>query len=144
MKRMIIAAACMLLCMVSCVSEKTPEEKVKDLITARFDSLAVDCKVVSVAVKDTLRTELTTADPGYRQLYDAWRALMDARVDPWAPEYKAARQAMAEYEEAWVGEPMALTYTCIVECEDVMLKAIVESGEFAVSLDHTKILDLNK
>ena len=138
---LIIAAA---FALASCVSEKTPEQKVTDLLTARFDSLALDCKVVSVALKDTLRSELTTADPGYKELRDKWYALMDARVDPSAPEYKAARQAMEEYEEAWVGEPVALSYTCIVECEEVILKAMIESGEFAIALDHSKILDLEK
>lgn len=132
------------LALVSCASEKTPEQKVSDLLTARFDSLALDCKVVSVALKDTLRAELTTADPGYKELRDKWVALMEAGVDPWSPEYKAARQAMADYEAAWVGDPVALSYTCIVECEELLLKSMIEAGEFAVALDYTKILDLDK
>ena len=143
MKKLVLFLAAVF-ALASCVSEKTPEEKVADLLTARFDSLALDCKVVSVALKDTLRAELTTADPGYKELRDKWYALMDARVNPGAPEYKAARQAMQDYEEAWVGEPIALAYTCIVECEEVILKTMIESGEFAISLDHTRILDLNK
>lgn len=128
----------------ACVPEQTPEQKVTDLLTARFDSLAVDCKVVSVALKDTLRAELTTADPGYKALRDEWLALMYAGMDPSSSEYKAARQAMIDYEIAWVGDPVALSYTCIVECEDVMLKALMESGEFAIALDYSRILDLNK
>ena len=51
---------------------------------------------------------------------------------------------MEEYEETWVGEPDALSYTCIVECEEVILKAMIESGEFAIALDYSKILDLKK
>lgn len=128
----------------ACASEKTSEQKVADLLTARFDSLALDCKVVSVALKDTLRAELTTADPGYKALRDKWFALMEAGASPVSTEYKAARKAMQEYEDAWVGEPVAVTYTCIVECEEVMLKAMIESGEFAIALDHSKILDLEK
>ncbi len=130
--------------LISCAAERTPEQKVAALLTARFDSLALDCKVVSVALKDTLRAKLTTADPGYRDLCNKWHALMDARVDPRAPEYKAARQAMRDYEDTWVGEPIALAYTCIVECEETLLKAMIESGEFAISLDYSKIQELNK
>lgn len=128
----------------SCVSEKTPEQKVAELLTARFDSLALNCKVVSVALKDTLRSELTTADPGYKVLRDEWFALMEAGASPVSSEYKAARQAMADYENAWVGEPVALSYTCIVECDEILLKSMIESGEFAIALDHSKILDLDK
>ena len=126
----------------SCSVEKTPEQKVADLLTARFDSLALDCKVVSVALKDTVRQELTTADPIYKELTESWWALMDAGADPFGAEYKAARKAMQDYEDAWVGEPVALTYTCIVECEEILLKSMIESGAFAVNLEHTKILDL--
>ena len=111
MKRFIIAVVALVLA-VSCATERTPEEKVMQLLTEHFDSLALDCKVVSVALKDTLRAKLTTEDPGYKELCDKWTALMDARVDPWAPEYKAARQAMADYEAAWVGEPIAYEYSC--------------------------------
>lgn len=143
MKRFIIAVAALVLA-VSCATERTPEEKVMQLLTEHFDSLALDCKVVSVALKDTLRDKLTTEDPGYKELCDKWTALMDARVDPWAPEYKAARQAMADYEAAWVGEPIAYEYSCIVECEELLLKAMIESGGFAISLDHSRVLDLNK
>lgn len=128
----------------SCSIEKTPEQKVADLLTARFDSLALDCKVVSVALKDTLRAELTTADPTYNELTETWRALLMRESDPFDDEYKAARKAMQEYEDAWVGEPVAVTYTCIVECEEVLLKAMIESGEFAIALDYSKILDLDK
>ncbi len=142
MKKYIILLAA-LVALAACAPERTPEEKVADLITARFDSLAVDCKVVSVALQDTIRQKLTTADPEYKKLTQAWRDLMSAGADPFGPEYTAARQAMADYEAAWVGEPVALKYTCIVECEDVILKALVEDGAFAVSLDHSRILDLN-
>lgn len=142
MKNIILVLVSFIL-VVSCVAERTPEEKVAELLTERFDSLALNCKVVSVAFKDTLRSELTTADPGYKELYDKWVALMDARVDLWSPEYKAARQAMADYEASWVGEPIALSYTCIVECDELLLKAMIESGEFAISLDHSKILNLD-
>lgn len=121
---------------------QTPEEKVSDLLTARFDSLALNCKVVSVQLTDTVRAKLTTADPGYKQLVDNWRSLMDARVSPTSPEYVAARQAMKDYESNWIGQPLALKYSCIVDCEDAMLKAMVESGEFAISLDHSKIIEL--
>lgn len=127
----------------SCAQERTPEEQVAALLNARFDSLAVDCKVVSVALKDTLRQELTTADPEYKRLTQVWRDLMTAGADPFGPEYTEARQAMKEYEAAWVGEPVALTYTCIVESEDLILKALIENSAFAVSLDHTKILELD-
>lgn len=143
MKKLVLFLAAVF-AIASCVSDKTPEEKVTDLLTARFDSLSLDCKVVSVALKDTLRAKLTTADPGYKELSDKWRALMDARVDPWAPEYIAARQAMQEYEDAWIGTPIALTYTCTVDCKVDILKAIIESAEFAISLDYSKILDLNE
>lgn len=143
MKKLVIIFAA-IFAAVSCATERTPEEKVADLLTARFDSLAVNCKVVSVALKDTLRAKLTTADPGYKEVCDKWYALMDARVDPWAPEYVAARQAMKDYENAWVGEPIALEYTCIVESDEVLLKAMIESGSFAIALDYSKILDLNK
>lgn len=125
----------------SCAVEKTPEQKVVDLLNARFDSLAVECRAVSVEFKDTLRTKLTTADPGYRALYDKWVALMEARVSLGSSEYIEARGAMAEYEAAWVGEPVALLYSCIVEADDLLLKAMVESGEFAISLDHSAILE---
>lgn len=128
----------------SCSIEKTPEQKVADLLTARFDSLALNCKVVSVALKDTLRAELTTADPTYKELTETWRALLMRESDPFDDEYKAARKAMQEYEDAWFGEPVAVTYTCIVECEEVLLKAMIESGEFAIALDYSKILDLDK
>lgn len=140
----LVAFVFLALALASCASEKTPEQKVSDLLTARFDSLSLDCKVISVTLKDTLRTKLTTADPGYKELSDKWHALMDARVDPWAPEYLAARQAMQEYEATWVGDPFALSYSCTVECEEPLLKAMIESGSFAVALDHSKILDLNK
>lgn len=143
MKKMLFILAAVVAA-VSCATERTPEEKVADLLTARFDSLALDCKVVSVALKDTLRAELTTADPGYKALCDEWRALMDARVDPWAPEYLEALQAMKDYERTWVGEPVALSYTCIVECDELLLKSMIESGSFAIALDYSKILDLNK
>lgn len=126
----------------SCASERAPEEKVAGLLTARFDSLALDCKVVSVALKDTIRQKLTKADPEYKRLCDEWYALMDARVSFSSPEYQAAREAMKAYEAAWIGKPIALSYTCIVECDDAMVKMLVESGAFAVDLDHTKILEL--
>ncbi len=143
MKRLVLIISAVF-AIASCVSEKTPEQKVANLLNARFDSLALNCKVVSVALKDTLRAELTTADLGYKELCDKWHALMDARVDPLAPEYRMARQEMLDYEDAWVGEPIAFAYTCVVECEDVILKAMIESGEFAISLDYSTILDLNK
>lgn len=143
MKKLVLFLAAVF-ALAACASEKTPEQKVADLLTARFDSLALDCKVVSVALKDTLRAELTTADPGYKALRDEWFALMEAGASPVSSEYKAARKAMQEYEDAWVGEPVAVTYTCIVECEEVLLKATVESGEFAIALDYSKILDLDK
>lgn len=140
-KYLIMLAA--LVALAACAQERTPEEKVADLITARFDSLAVNCKVVSVSFQDTLRQKLTTADPEYKKLTQAWRDLMSAGADPFGAEYTAARNAMADYEAAWVGEPIALKYSCIVECEDMILKAMVEGGGFAVSLDHSKILDLD-
>lgn len=64
--------------------------------------------------------------------------------DPFDDEYKAARKAMQEYEDAWVGEPVAVTYTCIVECDELLLKSMIESGEFAIALDYSRILDLDK
>lgn len=140
MKNIVIALAAFF-ALVSCTTERTPEQKAADLIAARFDSLAIDCKVVSVAVKDTIRQELTTADPGYKELRDKWIALMEARVSPLAPEYKAARQAMEDYENAWIGEPIAVTYTCVVECEDFFMKMMLESGAFAVNMEHTKIIE---
>lgn len=143
MKKLVLFLAAVFV-LAACASEKTPEQKVADLLTARFDSLALDCKVVSVTLKDTLCAELTTADPGYKALRDKWFALMEAGASPVSSEYKAARQAMADYENAWVGEPVALSYTCVVECEEVVLKAMIESGEFAIALDHSKILDLEK
>lgn len=143
MKRLFLFIAAVL-ALASCAPKKTPEQKVADLLTARFDSLALNCEVVSVALKDTIRAELTTADPGYKELTDKLRALMNEGADPWGDEYKAARQAMKEYEDAWVGEPVALSYTCIVRTDELVLKALIESGEFAVSLDHSKILELNK
>lgn len=139
MKKLVLLVAA--LALAACAGEKTPEQKVVDLLNARFDSLAVHCRAVSVEFKDTLRTKLTTADPGYRALYDKWVALMEARVSLGAPEYIEARGAMAEYEAAWVGEPVALLYSCTVETEDALLKAMVESGEFAISLDHSAILE---
>lgn len=145
MKRFILLS--FVLALVSCgprVVEKTPDEKVADLLNARFDSLALNCSVHSVALKDTLWAELTSADPEYRELGEKWLALMEAGVSPNADEYKAARQAMKDYEEAWVSEPVALVYTCIVECDEFVLKSMIESGEFAISLDRSKILEIQK
>ena len=140
---MIIAAACLLTCMASCVSEKTPEEKVKDLITARFDSLALNCKVVSVALKDTLMSKVSS-DPTYKELYKKWDDMLTSGVSLSSPEYIQAREALIQYKAAWVGAPVAVTYTCIVECDEILLKSMIESGEFAIALDYSKILDIDK
>ena len=129
--------------LMSCAFEKTPEQKVADLLTARFDSLALNCRVVSVHLKDTVMSSYS-ADPVYRELFKAWDDLLTSGISFSSPEYIQARDAMLEYSAAWVGEPIALTYTCIVECDEILLKSMIESGEFAVNLNHTKILDLNK
>lgn len=125
----------------SCSVEKTPEQKVAALLTARFDSLALDCKVVSVALKDTIKSNVSS-DPVYKELYEKWDALLYSGISFSDPEYIEAREALLEYKAAFVGEPVALTYTCIVECEEILLKSMIESGAFAVNLEHTKILDL--
>ena len=128
---------------------KSHTDKSKALIARWADSLALDFKIVSLAVVDTIYTEMPENDSTYLAFLKAaqeWddRGFELLRADNFDGHVEAvekmveARESAKQYKYNYKGELIGYAYELIVKSENYEIKKRVEDCWFIVNPEGTK------
>ena len=139
--------------------EKTPDEKVADLLRAYFEKQALDCSVASVHAVDTLYEPMPEDDPVYVELMhksdsasaaeiaavmdDIRNGRVTGPMDPHNNSLHFIEEAML-YKREYKGPVDSYVYRCIVKSSSYDLKKDVEGRLYLVDSAYTKVTPVPK
>lgn len=122
---------------------KTQDERVADLISHRFDSLALNCELVSVALVDTIYQQMPATDPVYLRTIEICDSLRREELrsnrylhtDPINPQTVDAISRLVEYMDQYEAPVEFYMYSVIVRSDEHEVKKEVESVVYLVDPD---------
>ena len=161
MRRLVLLTAVIALFSCGPQQPRTQNEIVTDLFGQQFDSLAYDCKVVSVALIDTLFAKMPKNDPHYLELIakrDSLQKVSDAAWKKWIrshdrslnstiyKKFTDASDAVSNTEKEIKGYMRnyrasidVYVYKIIVKSDSYELKRDVEGALYLVDTSLTRV-----
>ena len=138
----------------SSCAPRTHVDKTRELLTDYFDSLALDLKIASLQVVDTIYTEMPADDSTYAAMMDELKSIedqqdrfmrenknpfSDPKMDEFWEQERIVEDRAKEYKYSYEGDLVGYAYEIIVKSDNLDLKKEAESKWFIINPEGTKI-----